>query len=179
MASKSASKWAADDEDTAAALALRKKEKEEKRRLREEKARKAAEEASIAANSSDSTSEAQAEEGERPTKRQRRSPEQENGATTKREGANLLQFPTRQFNPCGRVDQFELLNNIEEGSYGFVSRARTKATGEIVALKRLKMEHTSDGFPVTGMREIQTLKACRHTNVVKLLEVVMGNSLKE
>jgi cell division cycle 2-like protein len=72
-----------------------------------------------------------------------------------------------------------MLNNIEEGSYGMVSRARRKTTGEIVALKRLKMEHNTDGFPVTGLREIQTLMACRHTNIVNLLEVVMGESLKE
>lgn len=91
----------------------------------------------------------------------------------------MLRFPSRRFGPCGHVDQFELLNSIEEGSYGLVSRARTKSSGEIVALKRLKMEHTNDGFPVTGLREIQTLMASRHANVVKLLEVVMGDSLKE
>ena len=93
--------------------------------------------------------------------------------------SKLLQFPTTRFGACRDVNLYELLNNIEEGSYGMVSRARNKSTGEIVALKRLKMEHTNDGFPVTGLREIQTLMASRHINIVNLREVVMGDALKE
>ena len=90
-----------------------------------------------------------------------------------------MQFPIAHFGPCRDIEEYELLNNIEEGSYGMVSRARTKTTGEVVALKRLKMEHTNDGFPVTGLREIQTLMASRHNNIVKLREVAMGGSMKE
>ena len=175
-----ASKWAVadDDEEAAAALAQRRKEKEEKRRLKEEKARN-----TIA----QSVPAIAAENDERPSKRQRTDFERENGISatsstasgTVEEGANLLRFPSGQFGPCGHVDQFEVLNNIEEGSYGLVSRARRRSSGTLVALKKLKMEHTSDGFPVTGLREIQTLKASRHANVVDLHEVVMGDSLKE
>ena len=170
------SKWATadDDEEGAAALAQRKKEKEDKRRLKDEKARQAVA-LSISATAG--------EDSERPSKRQRTSLEYENEAAPEgegtEEGANLLRLPSRHFGPCGHVDQFDLLNNIEEGSYGLVSRARRKASGHVVALKKLKMEHTNDGFPVTGLREIQTLKASRHANVVELQEVVMGDSLKE
>jgi cell division cycle 2-like protein len=77
------------------------------------------------------------------------------------------------------VDNFEKLNHIEEGSYGWVSRARETATGEIVALKKLKMDNSNDGFPVTGLREIQTLMDSRHEHIVKLREVVMGDTMKE
>ncbi|KIX04231.1 uncharacterized protein Z518_07785 [Rhinocladiella mackenziei CBS 650.93] len=180
MATKPASKWATDDdEETAAALALRKKEKEEKKKLKEERARKSAAAATAAtATFASTTSQTAAEDREPPAKRQRISPVPENGMTVE-EGLNLLQFPSRQFGPSGHVDQYELLNDIEEGSYGFVSRAKAKSSGEIVALKRLKMDYANDGFPVTGLREIQTLMACRHTNVVKLLEVVMGDSLRD
>ncbi|KIW58967.1 hypothetical protein PV05_03457 [Exophiala xenobiotica] len=175
MASKT-SKWADDDdEEAAAAVALRKKEKEEKKRLKEQKARQAAD---TTAQPVPSTAQEPDGENGRPSKRQRTSPSQENGDAE--EGAHLLQFPSRPLQPCGHVSQYETLNNIEEGSYGFVSRARTKSTGTVVALKRLKMHNeTSDGFPVTGLREIQTLMSCRHANVVKLLEVVMGDTLKD
>jgi cell division cycle 2-like protein len=178
MASKP-SKWAStdDDQESAAALVQRKKEKEERRRLKEEKARNSTRQSNPPADAPDGD--------ERPTKRQRTSPEAGESSSTvtaangesssAEEGANILQFPNRQFGPCGHVDQFELLNNIEEGSYGVVSRARRKTTGALVALKKLKMEHTSDGFPVTGLREIQTLRACRHANIVELQEVVMGD----
>nr|KYP52963.1 Cyclin-dependent kinase G-2 [Cajanus cajan] len=41
---------------------------------------------------------------------------------------------------CRSVDEFERLNKIDEGTYGVVYRARDKKTGEIVALKKVKME---------------------------------------
>ncbi|ETI20314.1 hypothetical protein G647_08348 [Cladophialophora carrionii CBS 160.54] len=177
MASRS-SKWtsADDDQESAAALAQRKKEKKERRRLKEERARNATQQLDPPTDATGSD--------ERPTKRQRTSPEQTdapaavtapNAQSNTEDGANILQFPHRQFGPCGHVDRFELLNDIEEGSYGVVSRARRKTTGTVVALKKLKMEHTSDGFPVTGLREMQTLRACRHANIVELQEVVMGD----
>ena len=49
------------------------------------------------------------------------------------------------------------MNRIEEGTYGVVYRARDKKTQEIVALKRLKMEREKEGFPITSLREINTL----------------------
>ena len=49
----------------------------------------------------------------------------------------------------------------------------------IVALKKLKMDYISDGFPVTALREIQILMASRHENVVGLQEIVMGSSLDD
>lgn len=192
MTSKSTSKWATDanDEDTAAAIALRKKEKEERRRLKEEKTRKTA---PVTAGSSTAAHPVEDAAGsERPSKRRRTShvasPEDEHDETT-----HLLRFPTRRFGPCGPVDRFEVLNQIEEGSYGLVSRARRRKNahnsnnhdggGAIVALKRLKMPErntSTEGFPVTGLREIQTLMTCgRHVNVVELLEVAVGDSLQE
>ena len=170
MASKS-SRWAT-SEGEAAAEAQRKREKEEKRKAKEVKARKAAE----AAEASAVQQRAQDEEDERPSKRQRTSPAPDGGVE---EGANLLQFPTRGFGPCESVDKYELLNNIEEGSYGKVSRARTRTDGQVVALKKLKLDDSHDGFPITGLREIHTLRSCSHPHIVGLHEVVMGSLLSE
>lgn len=181
MASKT-SKWAdgdKDDEEAAAAIALRKKEKEERKRVKEEKARKAA--AGATTHTEISTSQDLTNgDDPRPTKRQRTSESRDEGSAHE-EGAHLLHFPSRAIRPCGHVSQYETLNSIEEGSYGLVSRARTKSSGAIVALKRLKMQssETNEGFPVTGLREIQTLRSCRHDHVVQLLQVVMGDGLKE
>jgi len=50
---------------------------------------------------------------------------------------------------------------IEEGTYGVVYRARDKRTEEVVALKRLKMEKEKEGFPITSLREINTLLKVR------------------
>ena len=38
--------------------------------------------------------------------------------------------------------------------------------GEIVALKKLKMEREKEGFPITSLREIDTLLNADHPNIV-------------
>ena len=175
MASRS--RWAAPDEEDGETVAQRRRAKEEKKRLKEEKQRqgKQSQQAPAAREDDDPLVNG---ESNRPAKRQRL----ENDSTSNiavEEGSSLLHFPAIRLSPCRDVELYELLNNIEEGSYGFVSRARQKESGDIVALKRLKMEHNNDGFPVTALREIQTLMACRHSNIVALREVVMGATLKE
>lgn len=178
MASQGKSRWA-DNEEDAALEAQRKRERESKKRAKAEKQRKLeVQEVGDANENAARDHEAVNGESERPSKRRRLSPETD---TSLKElpSAKLLRFPAPEWGPCRHVDNFEKLNHIEEGSYGWVSRARETATGEIVALKKLKMDNANDGFPVTGLREIQTLMASRHANIVALREVVMGDKLDE
>lgn len=74
---------------------------------------------------------------------------------------------------------YERLNSIEEGSYGVVFRARDKETGDIVALKKLKLEEEKHGFPITALREVNALMVCKHENVVGIREVVVGDTLTQ
>jgi len=74
---------------------------------------------------------------------------------------------------------YERLNQIEEGSYGVVFRAKDKQTGDIVALKKLKLDEEKHGFPITALREINALMSCRHDNVVGIREVVVGDTLTQ
>ena len=78
---------------------------------------------------------------------------------------------------CRSVDEFEKLNKIDEGTYGVVFRARDKKTGELVALKKVKMEKEKGGFPMTSLREINVLLSFHHPSIVDVKEVVVGNSL--
>lgn len=173
----STSRWAAADPEEEAALAQRKREKEAKKRAKaerqrlEEQQQKQAAATAIAPNG--------ASEDARPTKRRRLSTESAPTEKPEAIGRKLLRFPSTEWSPCRHVDNYERLNHIEEGSYGLVSRAKDLATGEIVALKKLKIDNAPDGFPVTGLREIQTLQRARHVNVVHLREIVMGNSMNE
>ncbi|MCJ1313859.1 hypothetical protein MMC25_007539 [Agyrium rufum] len=193
MSAPGKSRWA-DSEEDAALDARRKREKEEKKRLKV--AKQKTEEANAAARQEqelsplNGTSEQQpsrvqpngSEDKARPTKRRRLSAEPEpteapNGSTSAPPAPiQLLRFPAPEWGPCRHVDNFDKLNHIEEGSYGWVSRAKEVATGEVVALKKLKMDNAPDGFPVTGLREIQTLMASKHPNIVNLREIVMGDS---
>lgn len=81
--------------------------------------------------------------------------------------------------PSRSVYSFERLNQIEEGSYGVVFRARDKQTGDIVALKKLKLDEEKSGFPITALREVYALMSCRHENVVGIREVVVGDTLTQ
>lgn len=167
-----ASRWANDEADKAEEL-RRKKEKEEKKRLKLEKQQKT-EEATQAAQGSDS----------RPAKRRRLSTgEDEEAATANTEDLEperkCLVFEGGGWSPCRHTSNFETLNHIEEGSYGWVSRAREVSTQSIVALKRVKMDYKQDGFPITALREISILQKARHANIVDLREVVSGDEAQE
>ncbi|CAN0830500.1 Cyclin-dependent kinase C-2 [Linum grandiflorum] len=70
------------------------------------------------------------------------------------------------------VDKFEKLEQIGEGTYGQVYMAREIATGEIVALKKIRMDNEREGFPITAIREIKILKKLHHDNVIQLKEIV-------
>ena len=81
---------------------------------------------------------------------------------------------------CRSIDDaFEHLNKIDEGSYGVVYRAKDKKTDQIVAIKRVKLDKEKEGFPITALRELNTLLSLNHENVIKLKEVVHGSSLNK
>lgn len=75
---------------------------------------------------------------------------------------------------CRPVSYFEKLNQLGEGTYGTVFRARDKTTNEIVALKKLRLQREKSGFPLTSVREIKILRSLQHPHIVNLREVVVG-----
>lgn len=190
MSAAPKSRWAEDDAETKAHVEQRKREKEQKKREKEAKQRKLEEaqrqqalQAEKVREQQDGEAQKQAigsdESAERPLKRRRLSNDTAEGVISHDKPKRLLQFPAPEWGPCRHVDNFEQLNAIEEGSYGWVSRAKDARTGEVVAIKKLKMENAYDGFPVTGLREIETLLEARHPNIVMLREVVMGDTMDE
>lgn len=70
------------------------------------------------------------------------------------------------------IDRYEKLEKLGEGTYGVVHKARDRQTGQIVALKKIRLEKEDDGVPSTAIREISLLKGLRHPNIVSLLEVI-------
>lgn len=179
MSGTAKSRWADDAQDLAAD-ATRKAEKEARKRLKAEKARKLEE-----AEARRKQQEAQQAAGDdRPSKRRKITPEPSdtvNNAQIEAPVASTLLRPQApSWSPSRSVENFERLNHIEEGSYGWVSRAKETATGRVVALKKLKMEASeTNGFPVTGLREIHCLMEARHRHIVELREVVMGEALDQ
>jgi len=72
---------------------------------------------------------------------------------------------------------FERIGQVGEGTYGKVYKAKNTLTGELVALKKIRMEAEKDGFPITAMREIKLLESLRHPNVIHLHEMMFEKSM--
>ncbi|KAL7065031.1 hypothetical protein AAHC03_05016 [Spirometra sp. Aus1] len=70
------------------------------------------------------------------------------------------------------VTAFETLEQVGEGTYGHVYKARDRITGEFKALKKVRLENEREGFPITAVREIKILRQLRHENIVNLCEIV-------
>jgi cyclin-dependent kinase len=56
---------------------------------------------------------------------------------------------------------------LGEGTYGVVFKATDKRTGEIVAMKKIRIDRDDDGVPSTAIREIALLKGVKHPNIVE------------
>lgn len=65
-----------------------------------------------------------------------------------------------------------MITQIGEGTYGQVYKARDKNTGQLVALKKVRLENEKEGFPITAVREIKILRQLNHKNIVNLREIV-------
>ncbi|KAF4138432.1 Protein kinase domain [Phytophthora infestans] len=76
------------------------------------------------------------------------------------------------------ASRYELLEKIGNGAFGEVHRARDLASGEIRAIKRLRVK--DDGqlsvVPAAQFQEIETMRQLQHPNIIKLLDVVPDGS---
>ncbi|XP_018568189.1 cyclin-dependent kinase 1 [Anoplophora glabripennis] len=71
------------------------------------------------------------------------------------------------------VDDFLKIEKIGEGTYGVVYKGKNKKTGELVAMKKIRLESEDEGIPSTAIREISLLKELRHPHIVSLEDVMM------
>ena len=70
------------------------------------------------------------------------------------------------------MERYQKMEKIGEGTYGIVYKAKDRVTGEIVALKKIRLEAEDEGIPSTAIREISLLKELQHPNIVRLYDVV-------
>lgn len=70
------------------------------------------------------------------------------------------------------VDKFEIIGITGEGTYGQVYKAKDKDTGEMVALKKVRLDNEKEGFPITAIREIKILRQLNHKSIINMKEIV-------
>lgn len=56
------------------------------------------------------------------------------------------------------MERYEKLEKVGEGTYGKVYKAQDKMTGQLVALKKTRLEMDEEGIPPTALREISILQ---------------------
>ncbi|EPZ32722.1 Pkinase-domain-containing protein [Rozella allomycis CSF55] len=70
------------------------------------------------------------------------------------------------------MEKYQKIEKLGEGTYGIVYKALNRETGEIVALKRIRLDNEDEGVPCTAIREISILKELRDPNIVRLYDVL-------
>ncbi|KAF3648016.1 Serine/threonine-protein kinase MAK [Capsicum annuum] len=73
-------------------------------------------------------------------------------------------------------DQYRIINEVGNGTFGNVWRALNKQTGEVVAIKKMKKNYYS-WEECINLREVKSLRKLNHPNIVKLKEVIRENDI--
>nr|XP_032807292.1 cyclin-dependent kinase 14-like isoform X1 [Petromyzon marinus]XP_032807293.1 cyclin-dependent kinase 14-like isoform X1 [Petromyzon marinus]XP_032807294.1 cyclin-dependent kinase 14-like isoform X1 [Petromyzon marinus] len=71
----------------------------------------------------------------------------------------------------GKVDSYEKLEKLGEGSYATVYKGKSKVNGKLVALKVIRLQE-EEGTPFTAIREASLLKGLKHANIVLLHDII-------
>lgn len=82
---------------------------------------------------------------------------------------------------CRSVRNYIPESRISEGTYGIVYAAKDAASGETVAIKRVKMPpgFAAEGFPITALRETNVLLSLSHPNILAVREMVVGGTVDQ
>jgi len=70
------------------------------------------------------------------------------------------------------MDRYQKIEKVGEGTYGVVYKAKDINSGQVVALKKIRLEAEDEGVPSTAIREISLLKELKDDNIVRLLDIV-------
>jgi len=74
------------------------------------------------------------------------------------------------------MNRYKVTKTLGDGTYGSVLRAQNNATGELVAIKKMKQKYYS-WEECMKLREINSLRKLIHPNIVKLKEVIRENDV--
>ncbi|KAL5488738.1 hypothetical protein EMCRGX_G017724 [Ephydatia muelleri] len=102
-----------------------------------------------------------------------------NGATTTGAGVAARRKSVRKHSdtcdmttsPFGRLDAYQKLEALGEGSYATVYKGISNVNGQLVALKEIRL-NSEEGTPFTAIREASLLKGLKHANIVTLHDII-------
>jgi cyclin-dependent kinase 12/13 len=76
----------------------------------------------------------------------------------------------------GTINQYDKIKQVGEGTFGQVYKGKCKKNGDIVALKKVRLDKEREGFPITTVREVKVLRELRHQNMIALRDIITETS---
>ncbi|PRP77579.1 protein serine/threonine kinase [Planoprotostelium fungivorum] len=73
----------------------------------------------------------------------------------------------------GENAKYESMCLVGEGTYGFVFKAKERASQKKVAIKKFKATKEGEGISLTAYREIMLLREIDHENIIKVRDVAI------
>ncbi|KXN73408.1 protein serine/threonine kinase [Conidiobolus coronatus NRRL 28638] len=70
------------------------------------------------------------------------------------------------------MEKYQKIEKLGEGTYGIVYKAQNRENGQVVALKRIRLDNEEEGVPCTAIREIALLKELKNPHIVCLYDVL-------
>lgn len=98
-------------------------------------------------------------------------------------GSSFMRNGAQSSNPMAFASQplYEEISVIGTGAYGTVYKGYDVKTSKIVAMKRIRIQLTEEGLPISTVREISYLRQLEkhdHPNIVRLFDVCHGPRLQ-
>lgn len=75
-------------------------------------------------------------------------------------------------------ESYIIMKQIGEGTYGKVFKALDLMSNQLVAMKYVRVDKETEGFPLTGLREIKILRELQHPNIIQFHGIVHRDGKK-
>lgn len=74
------------------------------------------------------------------------------------------------------LSDYDLYNQLGQGTFGVVTKARQKSSKKLVAIKKFIVSDKKEGFPITAFREITIMKKLENLNVLQIIDMIYDSS---
>ncbi|KAG0677419.1 serine/threonine protein kinase, CMGC, CDC2/CDK sub [Pichia californica] len=71
-----------------------------------------------------------------------------------------------------KLSDYYIYNQLGQGTFGIVTKAKQKSSNKLVALKQFIVKDKKDGFPITAFREITIMKKLKNKYILQIIDMI-------